>query len=70
MDRDMTCSLKHKMTIFEACITHFPHPCPKGGLIFHRLNYQLLFDHRQDLGDDRNQVYILSMIGRYNNKTV
>lgn len=70
MDRDMAYSLKHKMTIFEACITHFPHRYPKGGLIFHRLNYQLLFDQRKDLGDDRNQVYILSMIGRYNNKTV
>ena len=30
----MAYSLKHKMTIFEACITYFPHPYPKGGLIF------------------------------------
>ena len=34
MDRDMAYSLKHKMTIFEACITYFPHPYPKGGRIF------------------------------------
>ena len=68
MDRDMAYSLKRKMTIFEIqtwgmlYVSH-PTPTPKR-VSCRRLNYQPLFHQRLDVGNDRNQAYILSMIGR------
>ena len=64
----MAYSLKRKMTTFEIQtwgILYVSPPTPTLKRVScRRLNYQPLFDQRLDMGDDRNQAYILSMIGR------